>query len=88
MKAEVFRQECMKLHAPLQQACPLVHGFQFFRRIAAKQNMVSPCHVTELPETDTMPDDMFQQMGVQQQQVQQGRWHGNRHRRFSRRISG
>ena len=41
------------------------------------QGVVGPRHVAELPKADTVPQQVFQEVGVQQQQVRQGGRHGD-----------
>ncbi len=72
MQPEVFRQECMELRAPPEQAGPPVNGFQIPGGVASVQGVVGPRHVAELPKADTVPQQVFQEVGVQQQQVRQG----------------
>lgn len=77
MQPEVFRQECMELRAPPEQAGPPVNGFQIPGGVASVQGVVGPRHVAELPKADTVPQQVFQEVGVQQQQVRQGGRHGD-----------
>ena len=73
---EVFRQERVELRAPSEQAGTPVGGLQLHGGVAPAQGVVGARHVAELAQADAVPHYMFQQVGVEQQQVRQGRRHG------------
>ena len=49
----------------------IVNGFQIPGGVASVQGVVGPRHVAELPKADTVPQQVFQEVGVQQQQAKQ-----------------